>query len=87
MLDAVCTYFATDHDTIMGRRRDKHTAMARQITMYLLREEANMQVTAIGRFLGGRDHSTVLYACTKITNQLNMDPHLRRDILNIRESL
>ena len=86
VLDAVCTYFATDRDTVMGRRRDKHTAMTRQVTMYLLREEANMQVTAIGRFLGGRDHSTVLHACTKIANQLNIDPHLRRDVLNIRES-
>jgi chromosomal replication initiator protein len=87
VLDAVCVYFGTDRDTMMGRRRDKHTAMARQVTMYLLREEGNMQVTAIGRFLGGRDHSTVLHACAKISNQLNVDANLRRDVLNIHESL
>jgi chromosomal replication initiator protein len=84
---AVADYFGMDGDTIRGRKRDKRTALARQVTMYLLREEADLGASAIGRALGGKDHTTVLHGCERITNQLNIDAGLRRDIINIRETL
>ena len=87
VLDAVSAYFSIDKETLIGRRRDKQTALARQIAMYLMREEANLPLAAIGRFLGGKDHTTVLHACQKISVQFDLDDHLRRDILNIRETL
>ena len=87
VLDAVSAYFSVDEETLKGRRRDKHTALARQVTMYLLREEANLTLKSIGKVLGGKDHTTALHACLRIAEQLNDDAHLRRDILNIRESL
>jgi chromosomal replication initiator protein len=87
VLEAVCEYFSVEKEVLVGRRRDKHTALARQIAMYLLREETNLSLTAIGRFLGGKDHTTVLHACQKISGNLNTDTHLSRDVLNIREAL
>ncbi len=87
VLEAVCSYFTIDEETIKGRRRDKSTALARQIAMYLMREEANMPLTAIGRFLGGKDHTTVMHACQRITAQIEADSHVRRDVLNLREAL
>lgn len=87
VLDAVCNYFTIDENTLKGRRRDKPTALARQIAMYLMREEANMPLTAIGRFLGGKDHTTVMHACQRIGDQIAIDSHIRREVHNLREAL
>ncbi|MBI4298981.1 MAG: chromosomal replication initiator protein DnaA [Chloroflexi bacterium] len=81
------SYFGLDQSSLMGRRRDKKTALTRQIAMYLLREEANRSFTEIGRLLGDKDHSTVIHACNRIAAQINSDPHLRQDVLNIRENI
>ncbi len=87
VVDAVAGYFRIDVATLKGRKRDKRTAMARHVAMYLLREESELGATAIGRELGGKTHTTVMHGCERIATQLNLDPHLRRDIINIREAL
>ena len=87
VITAVATYFQVDKDVLLGRRRDKHTALARQVAMYLLREESQLGLSQVGRAIGGKDHSTVLHACQKITQLAQVDPHLRQDLLNIRETL
>jgi hypothetical protein len=55
--------------------------------MYLLREEANVSLPRIGEFLGGRDHTTVIYGCEKIASLLQEDDRLRKQVLEIREKL
>ena len=87
VLETVCAYYSVDKETILGRLRDKHTALARQVAMYLLREESNLPLASIGRLLGGRDHSTVLHACRRISGRIGADTHLRSDLANIRETL
>ena len=84
VLSAVSDYFSVDQDAIKGRRRDKITAAARQVAMYLLREDAGLPLVTIGRFLGGKDHSTVLHAHRKINDQIPVDSSLRQDNINIR---
>jgi chromosomal replication initiator protein len=87
VLSTVAAYFHVEMDVLLGRRRDKHTALARQVAMYLLREESRLGLSAVGRALGGKNHSTVLHACQRIAQQMDSDAHLRRDVLNIRETL
>ena len=87
VLDTVSSYFSIDKEVLIGRRRDKETALARQVAMYLLREEANLTLKAVGQVLGGKDHTTVLHACIRIADQLNSDSRLRRDVINIRDAL
>jgi chromosomal replication initiator protein len=70
-----------------GRKRDKKTATARQIAMYLLREELHLSYSDIGRLLGRRDHSTVTHAVSKVSGEINMIPGLRQVILDIKEEL
>jgi chromosomal replication initiator protein len=86
-LDAVSAHFGVDLETLRGRKRDKKTALARQVAMYILREDAQMNASAIARTLGRKDHTTVLYGCKTIENQQNADAKLRRDILQIRQSM
>ncbi len=86
-LDAVSAHFGVDLETLRGRKRDKKTALARQVAMYILREDVQMNASAIARTLGRKDHTTVLYGCKTIENQQNADAKLRRDILQIRQSM
>ena len=87
VLSAVARYFSIDKATLKGKKRDKSTALARHVSMYLLREEVQLPLATIGRVMGGKDHTTVMHACQRIGTQLKADTRLRRDLLNIRESL
>jgi chromosomal replication initiator protein len=86
VLDTVAEYFQLRDDDLKGRKRDRKTATARQVAMYLLREDSRLGPSAIGRILGGKDHTTVIHGCGRIASRLDTDPHLRRDVLNIRET-
>ena len=87
IVDAVCSYFDVEVEVLKGRRRDKQTALARQVAMYLLREDAHLTLKAAGLALGGKDHTTVMHACVRIASLANEDPDLRQGLITIRESL
>jgi len=83
----VSDIFGIPMDRMLGRDRSKEVALPRQIIMYLLRKEANISLPQIGETLGGRDHTTVLYGIEKITDLLERDDRLRRQLIEIREQL
>lgn len=87
LLDVVARHFGLPMERLQGARRDKPSSVARQMAMYLLREELQCSWTHIGRELGGRDHSTVLHGYQRMATEINTDPTLRRDLLDIREKL
>ena len=72
---------------MLGRDRSRHIALPRQIAMYLLREEAKISLPQIGKSLGGRDHTTVMYGCEKIADLLERDDRIRRRVIAIKEQL
>ena len=53
-----------------ARSATRRSSMPRQIAMFLMREETDVSLLRIGAELGGRDHSTVLHACDKITREI-----------------
>jgi chromosomal replication initiator protein len=87
IIDAVARYFNLDHEMLQSKKRDKQLTSARHVAMYLIREETNCSLIEIGRLLGGRDHSTVLHGCQKIATNINIDSHLRHDVLEIKDNL
>lgn len=87
IMNSVAGFFNIPPETLQGKRRDKTSSQARQIAMYLLREELQCSWTQIGRELGNRDHSTILHGYHKISDEVNTDHGLRRDLLEIRENL
>ncbi len=87
IINAVSNHYGVPVEALQGSRRDKLTSISRQMAMYLLREELQCSWTHIGRELGGRDHSTILYGYQRITTDVNTDPAIRRDLLDIREKL
>jgi chromosomal replication initiator protein len=87
VVDVVATAFGITPEKLMGRDRTREVALPRQVVMYLLRQEANVSLPQIGEALGGRDHTTVIYACEKVADMLERDDRLRRQVLKIREQL
>ncbi len=87
ILNSVATHYGLATEVLQSKRRDRPLAIARQMVMYLLREELHCSWTQIGKEVGGRDHSTVLHGYRKITTDINTDPAMLRDLLEIRESL
>jgi chromosomal replication initiator protein len=55
--------------------------------MYLMREVGHISFAEIGDALGGRDHTTVMYACDKVADLIERDDRLRRQVLQLREQL
>lgn len=66
ILDATAAYYSFTVEELMSKSRNRTLVTARQITMYLLRELTEMSLPKIGQALGGRDHTTVIYAERKI---------------------
>ncbi|MCF6277970.1 MAG: chromosomal replication initiator protein DnaA, partial [Anaerolineales bacterium] len=87
VVDLVAASFNLSVDRLMGRDRSRAVALPRQIAMYLMRQEADISLPQIGKELGGRDHTTVMYAINKITDLLERDDRLRRQVVQIRQKL
>ena len=84
ILDAVSKCLSVDVTVLKSKRRDKNTAKARQIAMYLMREDLNLTLKSIGQLIGDRDHTTVLHSCLRTSERLNTDEILRKDIIDVR---
>jgi chromosomal replication initiator protein len=82
---AVSDYYSVPMEVLQGQKRDKAIVMPRQIAMFLMREETDVSLLRIGAELGGRDHSTVLHACDKISREVANNDELRREIAAVRE--
>ena len=87
VLQAVSRTFGVSEERLLGRERTREVALPRQIAMYLMREEGGVSLPQIGDFIGGRDHTTVLYACDKVNDLMETDDRLRRQVSQIREQL
>ncbi|MCZ7552020.1 MAG: chromosomal replication initiation protein DnaA [Anaerolineae bacterium UTCFX2] len=83
----VAEAFGITVEGILSRDRSRQVALPRQVAMYLLREEANVSLPQIGEALGGRDHTTVMYGCEKISDLLEQDARFKRQVLEIKERL
>ena len=70
IIGQVAKYFHLTFDDLVGRARTKNVALARQIAMYLAREMTSMSLVDIGEVFGGRDHTTVMHAYTRITDEM-----------------
>ncbi len=78
--DAVVEYYKVKPADILSRKRSKSVAFPRQVCMYLSRRLTDCSLEEIGNFLGGRDHSTVLYAEEKIGKEYEQASQIRHDI-------
>jgi chromosomal replication initiation ATPase DnaA len=83
----VCSAYGLTLREISSSRRDNATVLPRQIAMYIARKLTKLSLPVIGRAFGGRDHSTVLHAATKIERLCKTDITLRGKIEAMIEQL
>ncbi|MCL5410733.1 MAG: chromosomal replication initiator protein DnaA [Patescibacteria group bacterium] len=74
-------------EDILGKKRTKEIVVPRQITMYLLRHEANLSYPEIGREMGGKDHSTIMHGCSKIEADVSKNQRVKEDLSVIKEKI
>lgn len=85
ILKSVADYYEIKPDEIASRCRKKKVVKPRQISIYLLRNEISLSFPEIGSLIGGRDHSTAIYAFEKIKKELEENEILQDQIKFIRE--
>jgi len=66
IVSVVAERFGVRPDALMGKRRTRNVVVPRQVAMYLLRQLTDLSLIEIGRVFGGRDHTTVMYACERV---------------------
>ena len=72
---------------LLSKRRNRTIARPRQVAMALTKELTNHSLPEIGDAFGGRDHTTVLHACRKITELLAADARIKEDYDNLNRTL
>ena len=83
----VCDRFSVSEDDMFSKKRSHDISYPRQISMYLLRELTDLSLSAIGKFFGGRDHTTVLHAYRTISKEMADNNELRVMLADIRNQL
>ena len=73
IIEETARYFCLQPSDLRGQRRSKNTAMARQVSMYLMRNLTNLSLVDIGNQYEGRNHSTVLASIRKVEDMLKSD--------------
>ncbi|MDD3749030.1 MAG: chromosomal replication initiator protein DnaA [Firmicutes bacterium] len=84
---AVAQYFRVSMDDLKSKKRTRNITYPRQIAMYLSRELTEASLPRIGDEFGGRDHTTVMHACSKIQDDIQQDPALAASVKEIISKL
>lgn len=87
IVSAVCQHYGIKQKEIASKSRKQVVALPRQLAMYLIHKYTDMAYSQIGKRFGGRDHSTVLYACNQISSRISVDKTFRREVEELESAL
>ena len=87
LVETVASSFQLAPADLEGQKRDKETALARRVAMYIIRQETNCTLAQIGHELGSRDAAAVTNAYKRIAGDIDNNPYLRRKILDIQQGI
>ena len=87
VIEAVADFYSLTPEDLKGPNRSRKVVKPRHIAMYLARQETEASLPQIGKALGDRDHTTVLHGANKISDQIERDEMLRREIVTIKSRL
>jgi chromosomal replication initiator protein len=85
VIKAVADFYELSTAELINRSRKKSVVEPRQIAAFLLRDLLGMSYPDIGEKLGKRDHTTAIYACGKISQEINKNQSLNQKIILIKE--
>ncbi len=85
--EVIANYYNLKIEDLKSSRRTRNIAFPRQIAMYLSRKLTDMSLPKIGEEFGGRDHTTVIHAYEKISNNLKKDESLQNAISELNKRI
>ena len=83
----VCDYFCITRDDLLSKTRKRQIVQARQIAMYMSRNLINCSLSTIGAEIGGKDHATVLHACSTVSDLISTDKTFKQYVSDIEKLL
>jgi chromosomal replication initiator protein len=87
IIKTVSSYYGVEVSAINTRSRKREVVLVRQVAMYLAKKHLDMSTSKIGKYIGDRDHATVLHACKTISNLAETDKQFRTELEEIDNSL
>jgi chromosomal replication initiator protein len=87
ILGEVCAFYGLKTTDVRGEKRKREIVRPRQILMWLLRNESRLTLDEVGRFLGGRDHSTIIHGVEVIDRLLLSSENIRGEVLGIKQRI
>ena len=87
IIEETARYYFLQPSDLRGQRRSKNTAMARQVSMYLMRNLTNLSLVDIGNQYEGRNHSTVLSSIRKVEEMLKSDPDMAATLRHLSSTI
>lgn len=85
--NVVCDYFNISKEELVSKSRKRKIVQARQIAMYMTRNLINCSLSVIGAEIGGKDHATVLHACSTVSDLMSIDRVFRQYVTDIEKML
>ena len=80
IMDTVCKYYNVKKVDLVGKKKNKEIVDPRQICIYLITELLDIPLMTIGQAFGGRDHTTIMHARDKITQNIKTNKSLKTNI-------
>lgn len=87
IINTVCDFFKVTREDLVGKKKNKEIVEPRQLCVYLINDMLNIPLTAIGALLGGRDHTTIMYARDKIEGQIKSNAHIKTLVNDLKSRL
>ena len=87
IISVVCEYSNIAKSDIVGKKKTKDIADARQVAIYLICDMLDLPLVNIGKIFGGRDHTTIIHSRDKITDQLKVNTRLNQMIKDLKDRL
>jgi chromosomal replication initiator protein len=87
IMNAVAAHYQLTVDDLCGNSRVAHIATARQVAMYICRDQTNLSLPKIGQLFGNRDHTTVMYAAKKIEDLMKENRQIYNVVSDLTDSI
>ncbi len=87
VIDIISEVYGVSVEDLKGNSRRREISQARQIGMYLMRQHTDLSLPKIGEVFGGKDHTTVLYSCDKITQLIKRDLNMAQTIRELSDRI
>ena len=84
IIECTCDYFKISKADIVGKKKSKEIVEPRMIAIYLISELIDMPLISIGKYFGGRDHTTIIHARDKITDQVKTNIRIKNTVKEIK---